>query len=109
MILLRSPNYPEGDGRATANSPTYGHLGNSYPAHLDDSALLGLSRADRQALAVLDNRKCGVACSHNLNGSASKSLCPRSTIKYIPVSLITFVSPSSRILSSIWRRNVGVG
>ena len=53
MVLLRSPNYPEGNGQA---GPSNGHWGNSYPAHLDSNqTLLGWSRVDRQALAVLDN------------------------------------------------------
>ncbi|KAL5516652.1 hypothetical protein EMCRGX_G002039 [Ephydatia muelleri] len=57
MVLLRSPNYPEGNGQA---GPSNGHWGNNYPAHLDSNqTLLGWSRVDRQALAVLDNVQRG--------------------------------------------------
>eukprot|EP00731_Ephydatia_muelleri_P011689 Em0006g583a len=52
MVLLRPPNYVEGNRQA---GPSSGHWGNSYPAHLDSpQTLLGLPRADRQSLAVLD-------------------------------------------------------
>eukprot|EP00731_Ephydatia_muelleri_P011705 Em0006g599a len=51
-FLLRPPNYVEGNRQA---GPSSGHWGNSYPAHLDSpQTLLGLPRADRQSLAVLD-------------------------------------------------------
>ena len=54
MVILRPPNYPEGDGSAGTAS---GHWGNSYPANLDDNttSFLGLSREDRQNLATLVN------------------------------------------------------
>ena len=56
IVLLRGPNYSEGNGGAVENSPTFGHWGNSYPAHLDDNiTFLGLSREDRQNIATLVN------------------------------------------------------
>ena len=56
MVLLRPPNYLEGNGQA---GPSNGHWGNSYPAHLDSAqTLLGWPRADRQSLAVLDIGQC---------------------------------------------------
>jgi hypothetical protein len=57
IVLLRPPNYPEGDGSA---GPAVGHWGNSYPADLDagdNMTFLGLSREDRQNLATLVNRE----------------------------------------------------
>ena len=50
--------YDEGrPGAAVPLGQKFGHFGNSYPAHLDDSSFLGFSRHVRQSLAVLDNGK----------------------------------------------------
>ena len=56
IILLRKQNFPEGTpGLAVPLQLKHGHWGNSYPAHLEDNiTFLGLPRADRQSLAVLD-------------------------------------------------------
>lgn len=51
VILLRPPQYPE----TTPKSGTYGHWGNNYPQHLDESVFLGFSRKDLQHLSILDN------------------------------------------------------
>jgi hypothetical protein len=50
-VLLRAPQYKE----TTPKSGTYGHWGNNYPEHLDESEFLGLSRKDLQHLGILDN------------------------------------------------------
>ena len=54
--------YPEGTpGKAVPLGQKFGHFGNSYPAHLDNSSFLGFPRHIRQSLAVLDNgRLCFV-------------------------------------------------
>lgn len=54
MVQLHEQNYPEG----TPSANTFGHWGNSYPAHLNDSSLLGFTRALLQTLATLDNSEC---------------------------------------------------
>ncbi len=52
LVLLREQVYDEG----TLVPGKRGHFGRSYPQHLDyESTFLGLSREDRQALAVLDS------------------------------------------------------
>ena len=51
VVLLRGPQYKED----TPESGTYGHWGNNYPEHLDESEFLGLSRDDLQHLSILDN------------------------------------------------------
>ena len=71
MVLLRPPNYPEGDGSA---GPAVGHWGKSYPALLDtsdNSTLLGLSREDRENLATLVNceSSCVFTHTHSLTHS----------------------------------------
>ena len=65
MVLLGEQVYDEG----MPEEGKKGHWGRSYPQHLDHAnTFLGLSRDDRQALAVLDNstwscrgsaRQCG--------------------------------------------------
>ena len=61
MVQLHGPNYPEG----TPKSNTFGHWGNSYPAHLSNSSLLGFSRSVLQTLATLDNSEyCRAIESH---------------------------------------------
>eukprot|EP00731_Ephydatia_muelleri_P001869 Em0001g1869a len=73
MVLLRSPNYPEGNGQA---GPSNGHWGNNYPAHLDSNqTLLGWSRVDRQALVVLDND--GTGSNTNPEDNAGKDRLAR--------------------------------
>ena len=55
VVMLRPPNYPEGDGSA---GEANGHWGNSYPARIDSPdnvTFLGLSRADIDSLATLVN------------------------------------------------------
>ena len=48
--------YDEGTpGVAVALGRKFGHFGNSYPSHLENSSFLGLPRHVRQFLAVLDN------------------------------------------------------
>ena len=52
MVLLRERVFGEGSDE----EGKMGHWGRSYPQHLDhNSTFLGLSREDRQALAILDN------------------------------------------------------
>ena len=70
IVLLRGPNYDEGNGMATRGSPAIGHWGNSYPAHLDDDIIfLGLSREDRQSVATLDNSKDAVIVNTVVNSN----------------------------------------
>ncbi len=54
-MLLHAQKYPEG----MVKTDTFGHWGTNYPENLDttNTSLLGLSRADRQALATLSTRK----------------------------------------------------
>lgn len=55
VVLLHAQNYAEG----MVKTDTFGHWGNSYPEDLDttNTSFLGLSRADRQALATLETSK----------------------------------------------------
>ena len=63
--------YDEGrPGAAVPLGQKFGHFGNSYPAHLDDSSFLGFSRHVRQSLAVLDN---GKSCF--LHGGKKFTIC----------------------------------
>ena len=73
VVMLRPPNYPEGDGSAGTAS---GHWGNSYPAHLDDNttSFLGLSREDRQNLATLLNSEPVVVYVRDVS-SGDEHLC----------------------------------
>jgi hypothetical protein len=59
IVLLRKQNYPEGiPGMAVPLHLKHGHLGNSHPAHLNENiTFLGLSRDDRDFVAVLDTTK----------------------------------------------------
>lgn len=51
VVLLREQVFDEG----IPEEIKMGHWGRSYPQHLDaETTFLGLSREDRQALAVLD-------------------------------------------------------
>jgi hypothetical protein len=61
IVLLRKQNYPEGiPGMAVPLHLKHGHLGNSHPAHLNENiTFLGLPRADRQSIAVLDTTQLG--------------------------------------------------
>jgi hypothetical protein len=76
MVILRPPNYPEGDGSAGTAS---GHWGNSYPANLDDNttSFLGLSREDRQNLATLVNLQLGGEMSELDDAGTYYDLGPR--------------------------------
>lgn len=55
VVLLHEQNYAEG----MVKTETFGHWGNNYPENLDttNTSFLGLSRADRQALATLETSK----------------------------------------------------
>jgi hypothetical protein len=61
VVALRAKNYeePPVSGQHTDNeigmpfgTHTFGHYGNSYPAHLDDWSFLGFGREDMQHLAI---------------------------------------------------------
>lgn len=65
MVQLHEQNFPEG----TTSSGTVGHWGNSYPAHLNDSTLLGFTRDLLQTLATLDNGEyCRVTLTSGNSG-----------------------------------------
>lgn len=53
MVLQESRAYSEDSGQFWTGVEKFGHWGRSYPEQLDDASLLGLSRAQRQMLALL--------------------------------------------------------
>ena len=53
MLVLQDQLYPEGNNLQYGPRETQGHFGNNYPAHLSNTTLLGLSKTDRDKLAVL--------------------------------------------------------
>ena len=55
VVLQRVQAYPEG---TAAHDDKFGHWGRSYPDHVTNTSLLGLSVEDRLNLALLSSREC---------------------------------------------------
>lgn len=79
FVLLRDRVYEEGNGNAeSAAGPVLSHWARNYPAFLDaNSTFLGLDRADRQALAVLDTFQFGGEMSELDDAGTYFDLAPR--------------------------------
>lgn len=64
MLLQRAQAYPEGTGLPYRDTGgRFGHWGRSYPEHVTNSTLLGLSEQDLMSLAVLIPGACVVCVS----------------------------------------------
>ena len=56
-IVLQKPQaYSEGSGVYYTNTAKYGHWGRSYPDHLNNATLPGMSAQDLRELAILNTR-----------------------------------------------------
>ena len=103
MVLLRPPNYPEGDSSA---GPAVGHWGNSYPALLDtsdNSTLLGLSREDRENLATLVNCESSCVFTQTHTHTYTHIICTHAhTRTYIHVHTVILTLGASIYLTCVY-------
>lgn len=74
VVLLAEQIYPEG---TDDKIDTYGHWGRSYPEHLDNTTLLGLSREDQIKLALLTPDLYGGSLSELDDAGTYFDLSPR--------------------------------
>ncbi|KAK3102217.1 hypothetical protein FSP39_009657 [Pinctada imbricata] len=77
MVLLTPKVYAEGSDQAIRQQPVFGHYGNNYPVHVENSTLLGFARADLLNLAYNSPNQLGGELSQLDDAGTYFDLGPR--------------------------------